>query len=441
MVFTHIATHSEAGSSVRDVVNWPAIRQTLSDTGSGSLSAALTSTAEHIALSLGGADGVLRRFTWADNRFVPTAKMTAHDGGIDNVVFWNHNGCTVEITGGRDGAVRTWQTGSSDSLAETGPNMRRHSHVLADTDMGTLLVGLDRDGQLSRWDAATGDNLGALPGLSEHAASSAVQTMTACRIGDRPIVLAGYDNGQLTLLDPNTGDVIDELVVSDSAPVALRAAPSPGTPVVVCASADGAISCYDLDQSTWITRGTRLYDSGGVELATTCMDGRRIAVTLGCDIEASRAVLRLWDIDAGAIASETLATLDFNDRIGPSEDHLGYLTAGHVDSRAIAVWMGGGSAVRVWDLRSGELIKAGFVEDGHKMATHHVSIDRLHGQDVIISGGYAGALSIWNLSGTIRTIEIGYSTSAWYVIPPDSLIVGGSRGILKLRLTSGFLVN
>ncbi|MGH3430203.1 MAG: hypothetical protein ACRDQZ_21985, partial [Mycobacteriales bacterium] len=61
--------------------------------------------------------------------------------------------------------------------------------------------------------------------------------------------------------------------------------------------------------------------------------------------------------------------------------------------------------------------------------------------DVIISGGYAGALSIWNLSGTIHaTIEVGYSTSAWHVIPPDSLIVGGPSGILKLRLDPDFLM-
>jgi hypothetical protein len=75
------------------------------------------------------------------------------------------------------------------------------------------------------------------------------------------------------------------------------------------------------------------------------------------------------------------------------------------------------------------------------MSTHHVSISRLHDHDVIISGGYAGALSIWNLSGTIRTtIEIGYSTSAWQVMPPDSVIVGGPVGLLKLNLTPGFLV-
>lgn len=117
------------------------------------------------------------------------------------------------------------------------------------------------------------------------------------------------------------------------------------------------------------------------------------------------------------------------------------VAAGHVDGRTIAVAMGYSTAVRVWDLRSGELIKTGFVEDGHRMATDHVSINRLHGHDVIISGGHAAALSIWNLSGTIATtIEVGYSTSVWHVLPPDSIIVGGSMGILKLKLTPSSLM-
>jgi WD40 repeat protein len=277
VVFTGINAPPDIGSIVCDAVNWPAVRQALPDAGWGPMSAALTSTAEQTVLSIGGADGVLRRFTWTNNRFVPTSTVTAHDNGIDNVVFWNHNGRTVEITGGRDGAVRTWPPGSSDSRTEAGPYLRLHRHVLAYADTGMLLLGLDRDGRLRRWDAASGAALGASPGLPEPAASSRVDAMTACQIGERPVVVAGYDDGRLAILDLNTGEVIDELVVSDSAVMALHLAPVPGTPVVVCATADGAISCYDLDQSTWITRGTRLYDSGGVELDTTYLDGRRIA--------------------------------------------------------------------------------------------------------------------------------------------------------------------
>lgn len=155
---------------------------------------------------------------------------------------------------------------------------------------------------------------------------------------------------------------------------------------------------------------------------------------LGRDTLNSRTVLHLWDIDADRTSKEIFATID-------SDEDFGHVAAGYVDSQAVVVAVGHCSAVRVWDLRSGELIKTGFVEDDHRMDPHGVSIDRLHGHDVIISGGYAGALSIWNLSGTIRTtIEFGSSSaSGWHVLSPDSIIVGGHMGILKLRLAPSFL--
>jgi WD40 repeat protein len=393
------------------------------------------STAKHTALSVGCANGTLRRFTWTDDHFVLTSKVTAHDGGIDHVAFWNHNGRAMEITGGRDGAVRFWQALVNDSLTDPVPQMRRNTHVLAKANTGTLLLGPDHDGRLCGWDVATGASLGPLTGLSEHV----WQTMTLCRIGDRSAVIVEY-NGRATILDLNGGTLIDAFTVSGPRVSALQVVASPGSPVLVCATEDGAISCYDLDQSRWITRGSRLHESK-FELDTIHLDGRRTAVTLGRDIKDSHAVLRLWDIDAGTIATETLATLDLDDMIGPTANDFGPFAAGHVDGQAIAVWMGGGSAVRVWDLRSGALIKTGFVEDGHQMALHEVAIGRLHDHDVIISGGYAGALSIWNLSGSIRAvIEFGQITSACHILPPDSLIVGGSMGILKLSLTPGFLI-
>ncbi len=438
VIFTGIncGDSSDVDSSVRDTASWPATKQTLPDAPWGPLSAALTSTAEQTVLSIGGGDGVLYRFTWTEDRFVLMSQVTAHDGGIDNVAFWNHNGCTVAITGGRDGAIRAWSVLSSDSLTDAWPRMwgGRNSHTLANADSRMLLLGPDSDGQLSRWDVATGTNLGALPGLSERSSSSTVCATTTYLIDDRPVVVAGYDDGSITILDLNAGAPINELSVSDSAVLALRIASSPGAPVLVCSTADGAISCYNLDKFTWTTKGGRIYNSG-TELRTfdtTHLDGRRIAVALGHDASNARTVLHLWDIDADRMAKENFATLDSD------EDFWG-VAAGHVDGQAITVAVDYGSNVRVWDLRSGELIKTGFVEDGHRMALHGVSIDRLHGHDVIISGGYAGALSIWNLSGNIRTtIEFGSSISGWHVMPPDSIIVGGSMGILKLRLTPNF---
>ncbi len=61
---------------------------------------------------------------------------------------------------------------------------------------------------------------------------------------------------------------------------------------------------------------------------------------------------------------------------------------------------------------------------------------------MVVSGGYAGALSLWNLAGTInRVIDVGHSTSGWHAVAGgEALIVGGSMGILRLDLTCGWLL-
>ena len=76
------------------------------------------------------------------------------------------------------------------------------------------------------------------------------------------------------------------------------------------------------------------------------------------------------------------------------------------------------------------------------MATHNLSIENICGLDLIVSGGYAGAVSLWNLSGTInRVVDIGHATSGWQAIPgTGSLIVGGAMGILRLDLTRRWLL-
>jgi WD40 repeat protein len=335
--------------------------------------------------------------------------------------------------------VRVWPTLTSAGT-DTAPSMWNNTHVPVETDTGILLVGPDgHDGRLSAWDVATGTSVGPIGVLHDDVWSRKVNTTAACRIDDHPIVVAGYDDETIAILDLNARILRDELPVSGSAVRDLHLATPPGSTVVVCATTDGAICCYDLDRSRWITEKHHFYDSSFM-LDTIRLDDRRIAVTSGYDASIGCLVLRLWDIDACAFVNETFTTVKVDDH--DFSRYGGPVASGYIDGQPIVILMGNGSSVRVWDLRSGELIKTGFVEDGHKMMSHHISIERLCSRDVIISGGYAGALSIWNLDGTVHAIiEIGQSTSAWHVIPPDGLIVGGAKGILKLRLTPECLVS
>jgi WD40 repeat protein len=143
------------------------------------------------------------------------------------------------------------------------------------------------------------------------------------------------------------------------------------------------------------------------------------------------SVVQVWDLDADA-ATVRSPTFGGSRRWS--------VAAGTVGGRAVAVAVGDGSAVGVWDLRSGEPIRQGTLDDGHRMALHRASIERLGGRDVVVTGGHVGALSLWNLDGSIRaTIELGYSVGHWCALSDDAMIVGGARGFARLHLTPSML--
>lgn len=250
-----------------------------------------------------------------------------------------------------------------------------------------------------------------MPGSSP----GAVRAVASGQVGDRHVVAVGYDDDTLAVVDLGSGAPIFRM--SSITVVALRTAPPPGPPLLVCSGEDGTLSCFDLEGLRWTTSNCRLFTlPQPPQFDVVHLDGKRVLVAIGFDADDEHATIRTWDLDGGTVLDDLVATLEEDERVGPSRAFPACLAAGRVDGRDVVVWMGGGSAVRVWDLRSGEVLRTGYVEDGHRMATHHVSVERLHGQDVIVSGGYAGALSLWNLSGTISTtIEIGHATSG---VPP-----------------------
>jgi len=402
------------------------------------MSVAMNSTAEGTIISIGDVLGKFSRFILSNDRFVLAATVEAHDGGVDNLAFSSHDGRLVEITGGRDGAVRLWQT-LPETTSEMALRMDSHTHVVTEVGSRQVLVGPGKNGGLSACDVTTGTNFDLLNGLTERLSSRMANASVACRVGDCSIMIVGYDDGTLAVLNLDEETVLDEITVSDSSVESLGVVTSSGPPVVVCATADGAISSYNLTDRSWIARTNHLYDSS-FAMKIIDFENRRVGVTSGYDISSGLMVFRIWDIDAGIVIEENFATLEADDRLFGRHEILPMAT-GYVDGQAVVVCVGGGSAVRVWDLRSGELIRTGFLADGHQMVLHDVSIGRLCGHDVIISGGYAGALSIWNLRGDIFSIvEIGHSVSSWWAIPPGGLIVSGHHGTVRLDLTEGFLM-
>jgi WD40 repeat protein len=420
-------------SALRGIGNWPAEIQVLSDCGWGPLSAAITTGDRDCVLSIGGADGILRRYRWNDGRFELVMQAMAHDGGIDALAF-----SAAEITGGRDSAIRYWRPGITGKAVEVWPKMRgKGTHVLVDSNAGWHLLGLNHNDILDRWDAATGRCLGLPSHFPDDLSTQPITAVASQSNDERPVLVVSTTKESLLVVETQTGEVLDSIAVPDSRISGLHLSAVGGTYRVIFSTSDGTINCYDLERREWRIQARALYqDEERLRyMDVVQLDGRSWIISLGHRLDKTTTI-DIWDIETDLTRVRTLIA-------SPASDpELWKVTAGSVDGTHVAVAMGDSSAVRVVDFQTGELIKGGFVEDGHRMASHHVSIEQLCGLDVIVSGGYAGALSLWNLTGTInRIIDIGYATSGWKVVPgTGDLIVGGAMGMLRLNITRPWLL-
>jgi len=414
-----------------EVDHWPSEKQDLPGLGWGPMSTVLWSGREGAVMSVGGADGMIRRFEWIDGQFCLLATTVAHDGGVDHLCFLDHEGRMVEVSGGRDGVVRSWLTSSDKRPIGSLQIISNTAQVVIAHGRRTKLLGLDSDGRLNSYSVDTGVRIDIPAYRSRHLQSKTVTGTASCEIHGREILLAAFKDGWIAMVDGGKFDQVAEFCVSGGYVTELAAITWKGASIAVCAVSDGTIACYDLNRQRWTTRSQRIFSRwDGMRVLN--LDGRWFAVALGSNPARTNSALHLWDIQALEISSTLSAFED--------ADSFHAVAAGRLDGRPVAITTGYNSAVRAWDLRSGRLIMDGTVDDGHCMEVGAISIDRLHGRDVVLSGGYAGALSIWNLNGDIfSVIEVGNPIGAWKVVSSDSLIVSGPMGTLKIKLAEEFL--
>lgn len=414
----------------------PALQANI-DAGWGPMSAVFTRRACPPRLSIGGADGLIRRFIWEGSRFVAAETVVAHENDIEALRFLEHDGVEFEISGSRDGAIRAWPDSVHVESSSPVVEMRSDSHIVAQAADGQVIVGQGRD-QIARWSTKTGRELGPLVGSAgTDAERGKVTAMAHAQVEGRPLVIAGYSDGSITVYHLETGEVLSATSVGSPVDRLRVAGPKDAAgPVLVCASG-GAISTFDLARSVWIVRD-RMVGGGAPEyfaIDVVEVDGHRLAVTVGTESAVgSTTILRAWDIDEDRITYEASAAI--------ASRVLWCVAAGYLDGRGVAVAMGEGSALCVWDLQTENVVESGYLDDGHRMATHHVSIERIQGRDVILSGGHAGALSIWAPRGRLHvTIELGYTVSGWCALGPNAIIAGGARGFARVDIARSIFDN
>jgi len=314
--------------------------------------------------------------------------------------------------------------------------MWANSHIVVQDGSSPVLIGPDREGRIWRWSADTGRDLGPVQLRSRAAATGSVPAMVGLDLQGDSLAAAGYADGSVVVFSTASGDVLAVISAGDVAVIDLCVAPSTAAagPVLVCATADGMVAAYDIEKGAWTKRRLQLHPPAAQYFAidVTEIDGHRIVVGVAQAAPDTPTQLRTWDIDDDTVSAGVPSAA--------ITDPLWSVTAGPIDGHIVAIAMGGSSARCTWDLRTRQVIDAGHLDDGHGMAVHHVSIERLHDRDVVLSGGHAGALSFWNLDHSIRqTLELGHSVSGWCAVGPDAVIAGGARGFARIQIAPALL--
>jgi WD40 repeat protein len=112
------------------------------------------------------------------------------------------------------------------------------------------------------------------------------------------------------------------------------------------------------------------------------------------------------------------------------------LAVGNIGGKPVAICVGSDSRCHAWDLRDGTLRLDRELDDGHGMELGAVTIGELQGRHVIVSSGYAGAVTLWNLDGSItQIIETGSPVYGLAIDGPKQIICSGLMGILAVEIT------
>ncbi|WP_436535217.1 nSTAND1 domain-containing NTPase [Actinoplanes sp. HUAS TT8] len=366
-----------------------------------------------VMLASGGGDGTVR--LWDAGTGAPVgAPLTGHDGPVVDVCAVRTGDDRVLIvSAGADATVRRW-----DRRGPVGDPMRGHAGVVAavcaaSADGGRLLVASSGDDRTIRlWDPATGEAVG--EPLTGH--TGGVEALTA--VPGRDLLASAAADGTVRLWDTARGTQVGVPLSSMAGALwAISAGTWPdGRTLLATAGEDGAPRLWDLSAALAGGEPPALnpglvaaVDSAGSDLMAMTMDG----------------VVTRWD-------AVSLLPRGFATRVEPGLMVMARVIL--VDGRAMLVSAEHDGTVRRWWLDT--LTPYGNPLKGHDGPV--LALARWGGAEVA-SGGADGTVRVWNVrSGEVLLVLRGGSAAIRAVCPlSDSdgrrlLAAGDAAGMIRL---------
>lgn len=380
------------GSVAGDDLSGPGIGTTALTVGAGLLVA-------------GGGDGRLRWWTWP-GAHTSGAEIAAHEGAITGVATLTLNGHTAMATSGGDGAVRIWFVGDGSIEAARGfavgqllrQRIDGQERLLAAT--GYQLLCLDpADGHTITGRPAPAEDL--MPMAPYHGPGP----------GDLAMAMA---DGSVHLIDAATLETVHRFPAAEPGRIAaLNTAPGR----ILITTRDGRVQLWEPARSRplWSV-------DVGVHAQSAASIGGVALVPCGDHVEAV-------DLETGVPVEGPPAG---ECRPGAGIWRIG---TGELAGRRVAIGIGRGAHVHVWDADDWTLLLDTTLDDGHDLRLTDVVVARLHGRPVVITGSYGGAIAIWDLAGRVgELIEVGPAVWSVAVVGDDTIVTGGPSGLIAIRV-------
>ncbi|RKS09187.1 WD40 repeat protein [Nocardiopsis sp. Huas11] len=382
--------------------------------------------------------------------------LTDHTDAVTSVAVTELDGRPVAVTASRDETVSLWDV-SPQSPDRPRPVERKDRPVwrvdwstgadLSERALTSILGGSDElasgflhgrpvvvsadDRNLRVLDPATGEQVGEpLTGHREWVTAVAVTELEG-----RAVAVSASADSTVRLWDLAESAQIGEPMTGHTRTVwALAVTEVEGRVVAVTGGADRTVRLWDLAERAQIGEPLEGHTAPVAAIAVTELDGRPAALVAGGAFPQKETAVHVWDLatreplgaplDAGTCEVRAIATTVLDDgpvavvvardttivwdlttrteiRRLPIELHNPRAIAvARVDGRAVAAIGDGtgevlGSAVRLWDLATGDLIGGPLATDETKAAT----VAELDGRPVAITGG-KGSVCLWDLSAS-----------------------------------------
>ncbi|MEV0323704.1 WD40 repeat domain-containing protein [Streptomyces sp. NPDC050658] len=358
-----------------------------------------------------------------------TRRIAMHDGGVESVAQCEQDGSCWVITGGRDGAVRVW-----DSRAESPAAPANEFHGLVAGGAGdasareseeNCVAALGADGRLVIFDVETGDIRAETGGPDERRCRS-----VAALRGDPASFVTLDAEGRFALRRFPYGEVSYDVRLPEDEEWIRIAVLGRERPLLLATAVSGRLGFFGLASGEPPRPSLRCH-AGRFWVAPLPEQPDDALRFVTWDWEQNET--RLWSVGGDEASFEDLVPPARTDAQFPLR--ITGISFGRVGHVPVVVGVGSFSQLVVWNAEDGSLMAQAQLERGHYMELTDVDMAQYGRRSIAVTGGHTCSVGLWSLEGgQEHHVRVGSPLWRTRVLPAHRVVMIGPRGIMAVEL-------